>query len=315
MEYRQLGRSGLRVSIVALGGNTFGPVVDAPRTAEILAAARDHGVNAIDTADIYSNGMSEEHIGKAIAEHRDEWVVMTKFAGPVRGARFPGVNASRGYMRRAVEASLRRLGTDYIDLYQVHQWDPLTPVEETMSGLNDLVREGKVNYIGCSNWPSWAVAEANLVAQRYGWAPFVSSQPRYNVIDRTVEAEHIPACLRFGVGLIPWSPLAGGFLTGKHRRGEEPAEGTRMATSPWARAVLNDRNWDRLERLEAFAARRDISMTQLAIGWLAAQPVVSTIIIGATRPEQVVENAEAADIALTAEDIAAIDAAYRGEQA
>lgn len=216
-------------------------------------------------------------------------------------------------MRRAVQASLRRLGTDYIDLYQVHQWDPLTPIEETMSGLNDLVREGLINYIGCSNWPSWAVAEANLLAAQHGWAPFVSSQPRYNVIDRSVEIEHIPACLRYGVGLIPWSPLAGGFLTGKHRRGEPPAEGTRMANSRFAQAVLTERNWDRLERLQAVAADRGLTMTQLAIGWLAAQPVVSTIIIGATRPEQIQENAAAAEVKLSADDIAAIDAAYKGE--
>jgi len=313
MEYRQLGRSGLQVSLVALGGNTFGPVVDANRTAEILAAAHEVGVTTIDTADIYNKGMSEEHIGKAIAENRHEWVIMTKFAGVMSAPSPRGNNASRGYMRRAVQASLRRLGTDYIDLYQVHQWDPLTPIEETMSGLNDLVREGLINYIGCSNWPSWAVAEANLLAAQHGWAPFVSSQPRYNVIDRSVEIEHIPACLRYGVGLIPWSPLAGGFLTGKHRRGEPPAEGTRMANSRFAQAVLTERNWDRLERLQAVAADRGLTMTQLAIGWLAAQPVVSTIIIGATRPEQIQENAAAAEVKLSADDIAAIDAAYKGE--
>jgi aryl-alcohol dehydrogenase-like predicted oxidoreductase len=313
MEIRQMGRSGLRVSLVALGGNTFGPAVDAAQTADILAAAHDHGVNTVDTADIYSNGMSEEHIGRAVAGNRHEWVIMTKFTGVMRDSPYKTNNSSLGYMRRAVEASLRRLNTDYIDLYQVHQWDPTTPVEETMAGLNDLVREGKVNYIGISNWPSWAVAEANMLARQHGWAPLVSSQPRYNVIDRTVEAEHIPACLRYGLGLIPWSPLAGGFLTGKHRRGEDPAEGTRMANSPWARQVLTERNWDRLDRLQAFAEQRGISMTELAIGWLGAQPVVSTIIIGATKPEQIVENAQAAEVELTAEDIAGINAAYQGE--
>lgn len=313
MEYRQLGRSGLRVSVVALGGNTFGPAVDAQRTADILAAARDHGINAVDTADIYNSGLSEEYVGKAITENRHDWVVMTKFTSPMRDAQFKSNNSSLGYMRRAVEASLRRLNTDYIDVYQVHQWDSSTPVEETMAGLNDLVREGKVNYVGISNWPSWAVAEANLLAKQHGWAPIVSSQPRYNVIDRAIETEHVPMCLRYGVGLIPWSPLAGGFLTGKHRRGEEPAADTRMATSAWARAVLTERNWDRLERLQSFAAQRGITMTQLAIGWLTAQPVVSTIITGATRPEQAVENAVAAEVSLSADDIAAIDAAFEGE--
>ena len=312
MEYRQLGRSGLQVSLVALGGNTFGPAVDAQQTAEILAAARESGVNTVDTADIYSRGMSEEHIGRAISENRHDWVLMTKYAMSTGdGPNTSGM--SRGYMRRAVEASLRRLGTDYIDVYQVHQYDPTTPIEETMSGLNDLVRSGVVRYIGCSNWAGWQIAEANWIARQHGWVPFVSSQPRYNVIDRVVEAEHIPACLHHGLGLIPWSPLAGGFLTGKHRRDQEPAEGTRMANSPWARAVLTERNWDRLERLEAVASERGITMTQLAIGWLAAQPVVSTIIIGATRPEQVRENAVAAEVQLSAEDIAAIDAAYKGE--
>ena len=314
MEYRQLGRSGLKVSTVGLGGNTFGMACDERQTAEILAAAREVGINTVDTADVYGGrGLSEQYVGRAIAENRHDWVLMTKFAMPMGdGPNLSG--SSRGYLRKAVEASLRRLGTDYIDVYQVHQFDKTTPMEETMSALDDIVRAGLVRYIGCSNYAGWQIGESNNIAARYGWTPFISSQPRYNVIDRTVEQEHIPACLHYGLGLIPWSPLAGGFLTGKHRRGEEPMEGTRMATSPWARAVLTDRNWDRLERLERVASERGMTMTQLAVRWLAAQPVVSTIIIGATNPDQVRENAEAGAVALSPEDVAAIDEAYAGER-
>jgi aryl-alcohol dehydrogenase-like predicted oxidoreductase len=308
VEYRQLGRSGLRVSVIGVGGNTFGAPVDERQTAEVLAAALEAGINTVDTADIYSRGVSEQHVGKAIAERRHDWVLMTKFA-MATGDPPNNSGASRGYIRKAVEASLRRLGTDYIDVYQVHQPDPSTPAEETMSALHDLVTAGLVRYLGCSNYAGWQIAEANLVAQRYGWTPFVSSQPRYNVIDRAVEAEHVPACNRFGLGLIPWSPLAGGFLTGKHRRNEPPAPGSRMERSQWARSVLNDRNWDRLEALERVARSLGLSMTQLAIGWLVAQPVNATIICGATSPEQVRENARAGETRLDAAALKAIDEA------
>jgi len=306
MEYRYLGNSGLQVSVIGLGGNTFGRTCDAGQTASILDAALDAGVNTVDTSDSYSAGVSEEYVGDAIRAKRDEWVLMTKFASPMgEGPNRQG--ASRGYIRKAVEDSLRRLGTDYIDVYQVHRPDPNTPAEETMSALHDLVTEGKVRYIGCSNYAGWQIAQSNELAARYGWTPFVSSQPRYNVIDRGIEAEHIPACREYGLGLIPYSPLAGGFLTGKYQRGEEAPEGTRYAGSPFAARILTDRNFDRLDALGNFANERGISLTALAIGWLVAQPINSTVIIGATRPEQIAENAGYADVALTAEDLAELE--------
>ena len=306
MEYRQLGRSGLEVSVVGLGGNTFGRTCDAAQTASILGAALDAGINAIDTSDSYGAGQSEEYVGRAMKSNRARWVLMTKFASPMgEGPNTSG--ASRGYIRKAVEASLRRLETDYIDVYQVHRPDASTPDEETMAALGDLVREGTVRYIGCSNYAGWQVARSNEIAMRHGETPFVSSQPRYNLLDRTVEAEHIPACQAYGVGLIPFSPLAGGFLTGKYRRGEDAPEGARFAGSPQASRVLTDSNFERLSALEAFAANRGITLTQLAIGWLVAQPVCSTVIVGATKPEQAQENAACADVILSEEDVAEID--------
>ncbi len=307
MEYRKLGRSGLDVSVIGLGGNMFGWGCDRAQSADVIAAARDAGINTIDTADIYGGpGVSEEYVGSAIRGQRESWVVMTKFAGRMgEGPNWSG--ASRGYIRRAIESSLRQLGTDYIDVYQVHWPDPDTPAEETMSALHDLVTAGKVRYIGCSNYAGWQIVESNSIARQHGWTPFVSSQPLYNVIDRRVEREHIPACQHYGLGVIPYSPLAGGFLTGKYERGEEFPEGTRMATMEWARGVLTDRNWDRLAELRAFADERGVTMTELAIGWLVAQPAVSTVIAGATRTEQVEENARAGEVSLNAEDLEQID--------
>ncbi len=309
MQYRLLGRSGLQVSVIGLGTNQFGNPVDAAGTAEILDASLESGINTIDTADIYGRGLSETYIGPAIKAKRHEWVLMTKFAmssgeGPNRAG------GSRGYIRKAVEASLKRLDTDYIDVYQAHRWDANTPVEETMSALHDLVTAGLVRYIGCSNFTGWQMAEANLIAQQHGWEPYVSSQPQYNLMTRGIEAEHIPACLRFGLGLIPFSPLAGGFLTGKHKRGQGALPGTRMERNPRAgTTVLTDSNFDRLEAWEKIAEQAGITMTQLAIGWLTAQPVTSTVIVGATNPDQVRENALIGDITLSADVLKAIDEA------
>ena len=214
---------------------------------------------------------------------------------------------SRGYIRGAVEASLRRLRVDYIDVYQIHRPDPDTPAEETMSALHDLVIEGKVRYIGCSNYGGWQIAESNGITQGRGWTPFVSSQPAYNVLNRRAGREHIPACEHYGLGVIPWGPLAGGFLTGKYRRDEPFPEGTRMATNEWARPVLTERNWDRLEQLENFAQGRGITITELALAWLAAQQAVATIIVGATHPAQVRENARASEHILSANDLVEIN--------
>jgi aryl-alcohol dehydrogenase-like predicted oxidoreductase len=302
MEYRALGNSGLQVSVIGLGGSTFGGTCDAAQTASILDAAFDCGVNVIDTADSYSEGLSEQYVGRFLRSKRDQWVVMTKFALPM-GEGPNRAGASRGYIRKAVEDSLRRLGTEYIDVYQVHRPDPETPAEETMSVLHDLVTEGKVRYIGCSNYAGWQIVQANEVAKRYGWTPFVSSQPRYNLLERAIESEHIPACETYGVGLIPYSPLAGGFLTGKYERGQQPPEGTRYASaSPIAERVFTDRNFDRLDALRSLAASRGQSMTALAIGWLVAHPISSTVIIGATGPEQIAEGVAAAGVALSTAD-------------
>ena len=313
VEYRRLGRSGIEVSAIGLGGNTFGMACDQKQTATVIDAARDAGINTIDTADVYSSGISEEYVGKAIRKDRANWVLMTKFAMPVRSGPREDWNrpnrsgASRGYVRKAVEASLSRLDTDYIDVYQVHQPDASTPLEETMAALHELVVEGKIRYIGCSNYAAWQVAESNWIARTNGWSPFISSQPQYSLLDRRVEREHIPACQHHGLGLVPWGPLAGGFLTGKYRRGEDYPEGSRMAASEWARAVITDRNWDRLDGLRALAQERELTMTQLALGWMLAQPAVATVIAGATTAEQVAENAAVHEVRLSDEDLQRVD--------
>jgi len=306
MEYKSLGASGLQVSAVGLGCNNFGMRIDKEKSAEVVGRALELGINFFDTADIYGGTQSEQFLGAALGERRQHVIVATKFGGPTGEG--PGNRGgSRGHIMQAVEASLRRLNTDYIDLYQYHFPDVNTPIEESLRAMDDLVRSGKVRYIGCSNYPGWQIVESNSIARQHGWTPFVSSQPLYNLIDRRMEREHIPACQHSGLGVIPHTPLAGGFLTGKYERGEEFPEGTRMASMEWARGVLTDRNWDRLAALRAFADERGVTMTELAMGWLVAQPVVSTVIAGATRPEQVQENARAGEVGLNAEDLEQID--------
>lgn len=316
MEYRKLGRSGLDVSVIGLGGNTFGRRCDAALTASILDAALDAGIQTVDTADIYGGGgTSEEYIGRALAGgKRDRWVVMTKFGG--RTAEGPnGSGSSRRYIRQQVTASLARLRTDYIDVYQVHFADRSTPLGETMAALDELVGEGLVRYIGCSNYSSWQIAESQWQARSRGGVEFVASQPPYSLLNRDVESDHIPACRHYGLGLIPYSPLAGGFLTGKYRPGSEPPAGTRYgdpAAARFAPRVLNDENFATLEALEGFASERGLSLLELSLGWLAAQPVVSTVIVGATSPGQVSENAACAEVTLSPEDLAALDAITGG---
>ncbi|HLS90334.1 MAG TPA: aldo/keto reductase, partial [Limnochordia bacterium] len=224
MKYRQLGRSGLWVSVVGLGTNQFGGKVDEKGVAEIIDAALDLGVNFIDTADVYTGGKSEETIGKAIAKRRDQVVLATK-VGSRTGDGPNDVGTSRRHIIAGVEASLRRLGTEYIDLYQIHRFDPHTPFEETMRALDDLVRSGKVRYIGASNYAAWQLCRANDVAEMRGWTPFISIQPHYHMLERSIEKELVPYCEAFGVGIIPYFPLAGGFLTGKYRRGQAPPPG------------------------------------------------------------------------------------------
>ncbi|MGZ8743709.1 MAG: aldo/keto reductase [Nocardioides sp.] len=307
MRYRQLGSSGLTVSVVGLGCNAFGARIDAEQTQRVVDAAIGEGITFFDTADIYGFGSSEELLGKALGSRRDEVVVATKFGMDMEGSNGPdwGARASRRYLRKAVEASLRRLGTDYIDLYQVHQLDLVTPLEETVEAMNELVDEGKVRYLGCSNFAAWEVVDAHWIARSTGRRAFVSAQNEYSLYNRAAEEELVPACRRFGVGLLPYFPLAYGLLTGKYRRGEAAPEGSRLGLDAQAHRLANA-DWDRIEALEEYAAARDLDILSVALGGLAAQPAVGSVIAGATRPEQVVANVRAGLWEPTAEDLEAL---------
>ena len=306
MKYRQLGRSGLWVSVVGLGTNQFGGKVDEKGVAEIIDAALDLGVNFIDTADVYTGGKSEETIGKAIAKRRDQVVLATK-VGSRTGDGPNDVGASRRHIKAGVEASLRRLGTEYIDLYQIHRFDPHTPFEETMRALDDLVRSGKVRYIGASNYAAWQLCRANDVAEMRGWTPFISIQPHYHMLERSIEKELVPYCEAFGVGIIPYFPLAGGFLTGKYRRGQAPPPGSRGEASAYVQQYFTERNFDVIERLEAFAKARGKSMAELAIAWLIARPQVASVIAGVTSVAQLQHNVKASEWELSPEEMQEIE--------
>jgi aryl-alcohol dehydrogenase-like predicted oxidoreductase len=312
MTYRPLGGSGLMVSAVGIGCNAFGRRVDQAGVTEILDAAEDVGVTLLDTADIYGGhpGESEEMLGAALEGRRERFVLATKFGMDMQGTlgEDHGVRGSRRYVRRAVEASLSRLRTDHIDLYQLHAPDAVTPIEETLSALDDLVREGKVLYVGCSNFDGWQVADAAWTATSGGLTPFVSVQNRYSLLDRTVEAEVGPACERFGLGILPFFPLEYGLLTGKYRRGESAPDGSRAALDPARSGWLDQADWDRIEALASYAEERSLSVLDVAIGGLAAQPAVSSVISGATRGEQVRTNAAAMRWEPTDDDLAALNA-------
>ncbi|WP_344619470.1 aldo/keto reductase [Dactylosporangium salmoneum] len=307
MHYRRLGRSGLTVSVVGIGCNNFGRRIDAARAAQVVGAALDQGITLFDTADVYGDpaGASEEALGAALGGRRDEAIVATKFGMDPRGQNGPdwGARGGRRYIVQAAEASLRRLGTDYIDLYQIHRPDPETPIEETLAALDDLVRAGKVRYIGHSNFSGWQTADAAWIARTAHLTPFVSAQNRYSLLDRGVETDLVPALERFGLGLLPFFPLELGLLTGKYRRGDAPPPGTRLAGEGFGQ-VLADAPWDRIERLAAFAERRGLDLLTVAIGGLAAKPAVASVIAGATTAEQVAANAAAAAWQPTAEDMA-----------
>jgi aryl-alcohol dehydrogenase-like predicted oxidoreductase len=306
MTYRRLGASGLMVSTVGIGCNNFGPRIDAAATARVVHSALDHGINLFDTADIYGKGQSEEMLGAALKGRRDEAVIATKFAIPMG----PGPNdrgGSRGYILKAVEDSLRRLGVDHIDLYQMHRPDPGTPIEETLSALDALVQAGKVRYLGSSNFAGWQIAEAAFVADRHHLTPFVAAQNHYSLLERSLEAEVMPACARFGLGMLPYFPLAGGVLTGKYRKGEPPPANARMATSADTGRWLNDANFAIVDQLRTFADERGVSLTEVAIGGLAAQPGVTSVIAGAVSPEQVAANVAAGAYEPSAEDLAVLD--------
>jgi aryl-alcohol dehydrogenase-like predicted oxidoreductase len=313
MEYRKLGNSGLQVSAVGLGTNNFGGRMEAEPAARVVEEAIDLGINFIDTADIYSKHLSEEYIGRAVKGKRQQVLIATKLGGGMGdGPNEKG--ASRQHIMRAVEESLHSLNTDYIDLYQIHFPDPTTPIEETLRALTDLVCQGKVRYIGCSNYQAWQAAEAIWTSRTQHLESFASVQPHYNLLTRDVEKELIPFCNQYNMGILPYFPLAAGFLTGKYRRGQNPPDGTRMAggggrlTSRW----LTDANFDMLDRLENFAAERGHPMVELAISWLLAKPQVSSVIAGATTPGQLQANAKAVEWHLTSEDTEEIDRIMEG---
>ena len=314
MEYRQLGRSGLRVAVIGLGGNTFGRTVDAASTEAIVARALDLGVNLIDTADIYSSGQSEEYVGRALRGRREQAIIATKV-----GMRAGDGPNDRGSSRKRViegcEASLRRLGIDAIDLYQIHEFDLNTPLDETLGALDDLVRAGKVRYIGCSNYAAWQVAHALWISERERLARFVSVQPEYNLLQREVERELLPCCVEFGLGVIPFFPLGAGVLTGKYRPGQPPPEGTRGHNNPGFQRRLHPEALATVERLDAWARERGHTSAELALAWLLAQPAVCTVIPSARRPEQVEANVRAADWHLAPEDLRTVETLLTGAEA
>ncbi|MGW0436180.1 aldo/keto reductase [Micromonospora sp. NPDC003197] len=314
MTYRRLGNSGLVVSVVGVGCNNFGRKLDLDGTRAVVDAALDAGINFFDTADIYGEpqGGSEEQLGAALRGRRDDVVVATKFGMDMSGMNGPdhGARGARRYIARAVEASLRRLGTDYIDLYQMHEPDPGTPIEETLSALDDLVRAGKVRYLGNSNFAGWQIADAAWVARTKGLTPFVSAQNLYSLLQREVEQEVVPACERFGLGLLPFFPLANGLLTGKYKRNEQPPAGSRLAGGGRYAERLAAAPWDTIEAIEKYAAERGLTMLQVAIGGLAAQPAVTSVIAGATTPDQVRANAAAGSWQPSTEDLADLNALF-----
>lgn len=312
MTYSRLGASGLAVSAIGLGCNNFGRIgsatADQAGVAAVVHAALDAGITLFDTADIYGAepGTSERFLGAALRGRRDDAVVATKFGMDMRGANGDdfGARGSRRYIRRAVEASLRRLDTDWIDLYQLHEPDPATPIGETLSALDDLVREGKVRYLGHSNLAGWQIADADWVAATSGTSAFISAQNHYSLLRRAAETEVLAAADAFGLGVLPYYPLSNGLLTGKYTRDHAPA-GSRLAVHK--AHLLDSAPWDELEALAAFAAARDITMLDIAFGWLLGQPAVTSVIAGATTPQQVAANA-AISWRPTDEDLRQIDA-------
>ncbi len=307
MKQRQLGNSGLQVSVVGLGCNNFGWRSDLEASRRVVDKALALGVTLLDTADIYGDlGGSEEALGQILGDRRKDIVLATKFGMAMdKEERLKG--ASRRYIMRAVEASLKRLRTDWIDLYQVHRPDPLTPIEETLRALDDLVRQGKVRYIGCSNYAAWQVVDAAWTARERNLGAFISCQDEYSLVARDIERELLPAIQSHGLGLLPYFPLASGLLSGKYKRGALP-EGTRLAAiQGLGQRYLTEENWQKVERLEAFASARGHNLLELAFAWLLARPRVASVIAGATTPEQVEQNIAAAARELSPADIAEID--------
>jgi aryl-alcohol dehydrogenase-like predicted oxidoreductase len=302
VETRRIGS--LDVSVVGLGCNNFGARLDAARTAAVVDAALEAGVNFFDTADVYGKGQSEEFLGRALADRRANVIIATKFGKPMDEARR---GARPEYIREAAEASLRRLGTDYIDLYQIHEPDPSVPIEETLGALDELVRAGKVREIGCSNFSVEQLREGEAAAARAGTARFVSIQNEYSLLHRDPERDVLPECERTGVALIPYFPLASGLLTGKYHLGEPAPAGTRLAAGGRYATLLEEENMRRVEALRAFAESRQHTLLALAISWVLTPPAVASVIAGATSPEQVRSNAAAGGWRLSAEELAEVD--------
>jgi aryl-alcohol dehydrogenase-like predicted oxidoreductase len=303
MRYRQLGTSGLTVSVAGLGCNNFAYRCDLEQTRAVVDAALEQGVTLLDTADTYGGGGgSETFLGQILEDRRDQVVLATKFGSPMGGPE-EEARGSRRYIRRAVEASLRRLQTDYIDLYQHHRPDPKTPLEETVAVLDELVVEGKIRYGGSSNYAGFRIADADWIALQQHRTRLISAQNHYSLLERSVEHEVLPACEAHGVGMLPYFPLANGLLTGKYRRDAKPERGRLVGRADWLTAEA----YDKVEALEKYAAEGDAALLDVAIGALAAQPAVASVIAGATRPEQVLANVEAANWEPSAEDLATLD--------
>ncbi len=313
MEYRRLGNSGLKISEISLGGNVFGKWADEQTSIDVINQAFDMGINYIDTADMYGQGRSEELVGQAVKSKRYQVIIATKFGYPM-GDGPNDSGASRYYIMKAIDASLRRLQTDYIDLYQVHLPDPTTPIEETLRALDDLVKAGKVRYIGCSNFAAWQLCEALWISKVNNLQSFVTVQPRYNLLERQIEAELVPCCQAYNIGVIPWGPLVGGFLTGKYRKGQEAPAGMRLSEPyPLYDNIFTEANWNKLAKLETFATEHGHTVGELAIAWLLAKPWVSTVIAGARKIEQISANVTAAAWKLTAEEVTEMDTISESE--
>ena len=305
MRMRQLGNSGLTVSIIGLGANNFGWRLDVEKSRPVIEEAIESGINFIDTSDSYDTGNSETILGEVLKGRREDVVIATKFGSNMGGSNGPdwGARASRRYVHRAVEASLRRLQTDWIDLYQLHRLDGVTPHEETLDALDDLVRQGKIRYAGSSNFPAWHATEADWISKTRGITRYVSAQNHYSLLERTIELDLIPTCIAHGISVIPYFPLANGLLTGKWKRGDAAPEGSRLS----GRNAPSDQAFDVIEGLTSLAEQAGITLTELALAGLAAQPAVGSVIAGATSAEQVRSNAAAGDIELSPDVLAEVD--------
>lgn len=312
MQYRQLGSAGVRVSVIGMGTNRFGGKVEQADVNNIIDAAHDLGINFIDTADVYTQSNSETTLGVALKGRWDQFVLATKgYFATGDGTNDKG--ASRYHLRNAVEASLQRLQTDHIDLYQMHRWDEDTPIEETMRTLDDLVASGKIRYIGASAYASWQLAKANLLAEMHHWERFVTVQSHYHMLEREVEREVIPYCKADGIGFIPYFPLAGGFLTGKYKRDEAAPEGSRGESSQYVQNYMTDANYTIVEKLSAWAEAREHTMAELAHSWLLAQPTVCSVISGLTKLDHLQANAKAADWELSDVELNEVNTILSGE--